>query len=226
MKKRAVIYAREEQETPAGKVRMKKQIDTLTEYCKRNKIDIAGIYSEYGYANTVLLRPEFMKMIRYVEENSESVDFVLFDRPKTYSTSPSDTLETLLFLIRKKIEPIAVLEPHRFKKWLEVFLGLIEANKRKAFVYTFCVSAKDWENEEQLKIIDQFCILAQNEPDRNVLESFLKIQELEGNIEYKISESGGSSGNDKRTVGIGYLRSGNKEYKIIEIKEPYKKEQL
>ncbi len=128
MNKKAVLYARVSHEQYRfDQFALEKQIQQLTQYCEREEVQILRVYSEVASGSS-MLRTEFLRMMRFCEENNGEIDNLLFVETGVLSMNPAHTIDAISTLIQLKVEPLAISEPVTFNKWFEIFKGLVQVN--------------------------------------------------------------------------------------------------
>ena len=111
MNQRAILYTRVSTDEQAQYgYSLRDQLNKLESYCNSHNIEVVGTYQEDHSAKT-FDRPEFKKLIGYLQNHKDSVDLILCMKWDRFSRNAEESYDMLRFLKKLKIEVRAIEQP-------------------------------------------------------------------------------------------------------------------
>lgn len=111
--KRAVIMSRVSSDEQAKGFSLGVQLEQLTNYCKRNNIEIIRHFREDHSAKD-FNRPEFQKFLTYAKQNKGNIDYLLVTSWDRFSRNVTDSFMMIRTLKDMGIEVQAIEQPIDF----------------------------------------------------------------------------------------------------------------
>lgn len=111
--KKAVIMCRVSSDEQAKGYSLSVQLEQLTNYCKRNDIEVVKYYREDHSAKD-FNRPEFQKFLQYVKKNNTNIDYLLVTTWDRFSRNVTDSFVMIRDLRKLAIEVQAIEQPIDF----------------------------------------------------------------------------------------------------------------
>ncbi|EGK00077.1 hypothetical protein HMPREF9455_03601 [Dysgonomonas gadei ATCC BAA-286] len=140
--KNAVIYCRVSCDEQAKGTSLDFQEASLTEYCRRNNINVLHEPFREDYsAKTFSKRPEIKKMMNFLKSHKNEVDVVLFYTWDRYSRSLEYALTNIRQLKKLNIEVNSIVNPldnnaSDFPTMLGIYIGSAESENNKISLRT------------------------------------------------------------------------------------------
>lgn len=140
--KNAVIYCRVSSDEQAKGTSLDFQEASLTEYCKRNNINIVGKPFREDYsAKTFSKRPKIKEMMAFLKSNKNDVDVVLFYTWDRYSRNLEYALTNIRQLKKLNIGVNSIVNPldsnsSDFPTMLGIYVGSAESENNKISLRT------------------------------------------------------------------------------------------
>jgi len=111
--KKAVIMCRVSSDEQAKGYSLGVQLEQLTNYCKRNDIEVVKHYREDHSAKN-FNRPEYQKFLQYVKKNKGNIDYLLVTTWDRFSRNVTDSFVMIRELKKFSIEVQAIEQPIDF----------------------------------------------------------------------------------------------------------------
>ena len=137
MKKRAIIYTRVSTDEQNNGYSPSDQKDKLHRYCENHNIEVVGFYHDDESGKT-FNRPEWIKIMRFIRKNKNSVDVILFLKWDRFSRNVAEAYITIRDLRKLGVEAQSIEQPLDFeipesKIMLSIYLAAPEVdNDRRA----------------------------------------------------------------------------------------------
>lgn len=142
MRKKAIIYTRVSTDEQADRgFSLRDQKDRLEKYCEYHDIDISMHFQE-DYSAKNFNRPEFKKLMVYLQRNKKDINMLLFVRWDRFSRNVMDAYNMIRKLNDLSVEPKAIDQPYdstipEQKMMLSYYLTLPEIeNERRSLNVT------------------------------------------------------------------------------------------
>lgn len=133
--KKAILMARVSSDEQAKGYSLDIQIEKLLNHCQKENITVINIYKEDHSAKD-FNRPEFRKMLQYIQKNKGKIDYLLFvswdrfSRNITESYSMINRLENYGIEVQAIEQPLDLSIPEN-RMILSVYLALPEIDNRR-----------------------------------------------------------------------------------------------
>ena len=112
--KKAVFYTRwwDDEQPRLGKLDISQQLHELELYCKQKNIHILQHFCDV-HPGTDFDRPNYAKMMTYLEKNKDEVNQLLFTTRERFSyMNPAASNEMVGRLMAMEIEPRSLIDPY------------------------------------------------------------------------------------------------------------------
>ena len=128
--KNAIIMSRVSSDEQAKGYSLNVQLEQLTNYCKRNNLNIVKHYKEDHSAKD-FNRPEYQKFLQFAKKNKDKIDVLLITSWDRFSRNITDSLIMLRRLDKLGIQVQAIEQPIDMsipenKAMLALFLAIPE----------------------------------------------------------------------------------------------------
>lgn len=108
---KAVIYIRVSTEEQVKNLSLETQQKACVDYCRRNHLEVAKVFTEEGESAKTMNRPQLQAMLAYCRDNRGKIGTVIVYNLSRFARNTSDHLAVKLVLSKQGVTLRSVCEP-------------------------------------------------------------------------------------------------------------------